>query len=144
MNSWTFNNKKDYYCTWINTTKSVSYNKWTYEKTGEPVSPSPTDEQIVEEILQHPDLEDKGFFEEMVAWTRRDAPKKLRGMLSNLYPWRTRLSKANADLSYVMLCKVVYMMGFRASETIEKRMILGPSNEWVRRYFEDFGSAIGN
>lgn len=41
-------------------------------------------------------------------------------------------------MSYERLCETVHSMGFRASDVLERRMILGPSNKWVRKYFEDF------
>lgn len=129
MNSWTFNYKPEH----------KNWNKWKYAATEGVAEVAKTEEETIEEVLRHPNLGDRGFFEEMVSWLRRDAPKKLRVVISNLYPWSTGLSKANADLSYERLCESVYSMGFRASEMIEKRMILGPSNEWVRKYFADFG-----
>lgn len=130
MSSWSFNNQ------------DPNWGKWVYQTkgSGDPTEwPSPPkDEQIIGEILEHSSLEDRGFFEDMVAWLRKDAPRKLRGMLQDLFPWTTGLSKASADLSYERLCEVVYRMGFRASEVLERRMVLGPSNKWVKKYFEDF------
>lgn len=126
----------------IDFSKDVNFGKWVFQpkESNESISvPTPlTDEQMIDEILGHPDLEDKGFFEDMVAWIRMDAPKKLRTMLTNLCPWTTGLGRASADLSYKMLCRVVYEMGFRASEVLERRMTLGQNNEWVRKYFGDF------
>lgn len=122
--------------------KNINFGKWTlhskdYDKAI-PVAPAPTDKEIIDEILQHPSLEDKGFFEDVVDWLRKDAPRKLRAFLNDLYPWTTALSKASADLSYGVLCEAVFRMGFRASERLEQRMMLGQNNEWVKKYFADF------
>lgn len=121
---------------WIN--KNVGDNnwgKWVYNAKGsaDPKPwPNPTsDEEMIKDIAIRAD--DPGFFEEMVEWFRRDAPKRLRSALRDLsYPMHM------GPVSYDRLCEVVYQVGFRASEALERRMILGPSNKWVRRYFEDF------
>lgn len=129
MSSWTYNNF-DY---------NKNFGTWVYDALNKnPATPAQTDKQIIESILEHPNLEDKGFFEDMVAWLRKDAPKKLGSVLNGLYYSGTGLGRANADLSYNNLCKMVYSAGFRASEVLERRMILGPTNEWVKKYFEDF------
>lgn len=96
------------------------------------------DEQIIDEIVHHPNLEDRGFFEDMVSWLRKYAPKHLRGTLEHLFPWTNVSSKSSADLSYERLCWAVYRTGFKASEILERRMILGPTNMWVKMYFKDF------
>lgn len=120
---------------WASAIKNKSFGKWLPQEPTGPVTEyvPVTDEQIIGEILDHPNLEDRGFFEDMVAWLRMDAPRRLRGMLEDLFPWKT-----SADFSYERLCEAVYRMGFRASKILERRMILGTSNEWVRKYFEDF------
>lgn len=122
--------------------KNINFGKWTYHSKDSdkaiPVAPPPTDKEIIEEILGHPNLEDRGFFEDVVNWLKEDAPRKLRGFLNDLYPWVTGLSKASADLSYETLCEAVFRMGFRASERLERRMTLGQTNDWVRKYFLDF------
>lgn len=133
------NNKYDK-TNWVK--KNSNFGKWTYHSKDSdkaiPVAPAPTDQEIIEEILQHPSLEDKGFFEDMVIWLKEDAPRKFRAILNDLYPWSTGLSKASADLSYETLCEAVFRVGFRATERLERRMILGQTNEWVRKYFADF------
>lgn len=130
MSSWSFNNQ------------DPNWGKWVYHSKGSKESgawPSPpTDDHMIKEILECRDLGERGFFEDLVAWLRKDAPRKLRGMLKNLFPWTTGLGGSLSDLSYERLCETVYSMGFRASDVLERRMILGPSNKWVRKYFEDF------
>lgn len=122
--------------------RNKNFGKWNYypkdSNKSVPVGQPPTTDSIIEEIRQHPGLEDRGFFDDVVSWLREDAPKKLRGFLHDLYPHTTGLSKASADLSYKTLCGAVYKAEFRASERLEQRMMLGSSNEWVRKYFADF------
>lgn len=122
--------------------KNVNFGKWTYHAKDSdkatPVPSPPTDEQMIEVILEHQYLEEKDFFLDMVEWLRNDAPKKLRTMLRELWPGNTITQRATANLDYERLCEVIYKMGFRASEILERRMTLGQNNEWVKKYFEDF------
>lgn len=144
MSSWTYNkddwqntpikktwdNKSDAIPDWFKkTTVSSNLGTWVYDATNSK-NPTLTDEQIIESILGYEGFKEKGFLQDIVAWLRRDAPKKLREALLQMYPLR--------NLTYKHLCEVVYKMGFRASEIIERRMILGETNEWVREYFKDF------
>jgi hypothetical protein len=112
-------------------TNEKNWEKWVYNAMGdkEPVMPALTDDRMIESILNH-DIEERGFFQEMVAWLRRCALKKLKVALLSIITKR--------DRTYEHLCEVVYKMGFRASDILERRMILGETNEWVRKYFKDF------
>jgi hypothetical protein len=84
---------------------------------------------MIKNLLPH--MEDKGMFTDIVDWLRKDAPKKLRGVLNGLYAHLP-------PVPYEHLCRIVYELGFRANEVVEGRMILGPNDEWVKKYFEDF------
>lgn len=117
--------------------KNINFGKWTYHSKDYdkaiPVAPAPTDKEIIDEILQHPSLEDKGFFEDVVDWLRKDAPRKLRAFLNGF-----KTSLLVSAPCYETLCEAVFRMGFRASERLEQRMMLGQNNEWVKKYFADF------
>lgn len=123
-NSWTYeNNKYKNLSTWTYTAKgSDKVQQWPKP---------PTDEEMIADVLSR--TEDKGFFEDMVAWLRMDAPRKIRKNLQELHP-----PMHTGPVAYDRLCEVLYQVGFRASEVLERRMALGPSNRWVRQYFEDF------
>lgn len=99
--------------------------------------PSATNELMIEDILNR--TEDKGFFNEMVEWLKKEAPKRLPFMLRELC-----LPMHPGSVSYDRLCEVLYQIGFRTSELIERRMILGPSNKWVAQYFIDFPIGSGD
>lgn len=88
-------------------------------------------EPDVEEIARR--SQDRGFFHDIVGWLGPNAPKRLKRLL-----WDLSLADA---VSYERLCKAVVSVEFRASEVIERRMALGPVNEWVRQYFRDFPPA---
>jgi hypothetical protein len=109
--------------------KYYNYGKWVKGATHQGSNPY-ADEAMIEEIL--PRTEDKGFFKEIVAWLKEWAPKKLRPALFELNGIK------RDPILYEWLCKIVYLMNFRASRNLERRMLLGPSNKWVRKYFEDF------
>lgn len=109
---------------------AVGSNYYPYNPVKE-AGPPPTDEEMIKDILSR--AEDGGFFKDMVEWLRRDAPRKLRKALNELRP-----PMHKGPVAYDRLCEVLYQVGFRASEILERRMILGPSNDWVQRYFEDF------
>lgn len=134
-NNWasTFN---EYVTKWenANVSSNKNFSKWVFQPTGTeertPVPPPPSDEELIEKLI--PRMEDKGMFKDIVAWLRKDAPKRLRGALNNLN------SPLVTSISYETLCRTVYEMHFRASEVIERRMILGEGNQWTKRYFEDF------
>lgn len=127
----TWENRIDAVPEWFK--KTVSSNNWGewFDNSNNTQNPL-TDEQMVKSILDHEYFEEKGFFQDIVAWLRRNAPKKLWEALLWIYPLR------HAKLTYKHLCELVYRMGFKASEIIERRMILGETNEWVREYFKDF------
>lgn len=125
MSTWTYNDYE----------KDKNWGKWTYTAKGsdkaQPWPKPPTDEEMIADILSR--TEDEGFFSDMVAWLRMDAPKKLRWTLQELNP-----PMHTGPVAYERLCEVLYQVGFRASEMLERRMALGPTNAWVRKYFEDF------
>ena len=129
---------------WMGSSKG----RWMFQPKGGgepiPVMPPPTDEQMICAIIEHQHLEDKDFFREIVDWLRRDAPRKLRWTLQELWPGDSGLARASADLSYGRLCEVVYKLGFRTSEAIEGRMMLETPNDWVKKYFEDFPNVQSN
>jgi hypothetical protein len=86
---------------------------------------------MIEDVMSR--TEDRGFFRDMVEWLRKDAPKRLRSILGEFVsPMHT------GPVAYDRLCEVLCQIGFRTSELIERRMILGPSNRWVVEYFDDF------
>lgn len=136
-NTYTFNpdniNIKNSF-TWENTSTSKDFGKWTFVSHNNPpveVPPPPSNEEMTGRILPH--MEDKGMFTDIVDWLRKDAPKKLRSVLNGLDEHRVL-----PPVPYEYLCRVVYELGFRASDILESRMILGPNNEWVKKYFADF------
>lgn len=127
--TWTINNIDPKYTWETNWSKTNSINgipSITVTSTDDQ-----TDESMIEEILGRTD--DQGFFKDLVSWLSVDAPKKVRRTLKEFAsPMHTGI------ITYERLCEVVYRIGFRASELIERRMILGPSNQWVAEYFKDF------
>lgn len=90
----------------------------------------PTNEKMIEEILER--AESKEFFRDIVLWLTHNAPKKLRPALQELYGIKRDI------IFYAWFCEIIYLMNFRASERLEKHMILGQANKWVRKYFADF------
>lgn len=124
MSNWILNNFE----------KDKNWGKWTYTAKGSDPQPwpsPPSEEEMIKDILSR--VEDEGFFNDMVAWLRSDAPRKLRPTLRELCaPMHT------GPVAYDRLCEVLCQIGFRASEMLEKRMALGPTNVWVRKYFEEF------
>jgi hypothetical protein len=133
--SWTINNMNSEY-TWE--IKSKDY-KWpttvatipgvTVASTYFEPLPSPTEESMIEDIMNR--TEDRGFFKDVVDWLDKEAPRRLQSVLKELY-------SHVGSVTYDLLCEVLYRIGFRTSELIERRMILGPSNNWVAEYFKDF------
>lgn len=109
------------------------FGKWTKNTTTTSnilESICPPNEKMIEEILER--AEDKEFFREIVLWLTNNAPKKLRSALQELYGIKRDI------ILYAWFCKIVYLMNFRANEKLEQHMILGQTNEWVRKYFTDF------
>ena len=94
-------------------------------------TPPPLEEEMIEKIISN--NEDCGFFQDVLNWLRKVAPKKVAFFIRELY-----LSRSSDLYSYKKMCELVYKLGFRTTDIIEKRMILGPSNEWVKEYFKDF------
>lgn len=94
-------------------------------------TPPPLEEEMIEKIISN--TGDRGFFQDILDWLRKVAPKKVSFFIRDLY-----LSRSGDLYSYEKMCELVYKLGFRANDVIEKRMILSPSNEWVKSYFKDF------
>lgn len=114
-----------------NTVTTTTIPGVTVASTSFQFPPPATNESMIDDIMNR--TEDKGFFKDMVEWLKKDAPKRLSGMLKELVsPMHT------GTVAYDRLCEVLYQIGFKTSEPIERRMILGPSNEWVKKYFADF------
>ena len=120
--------------TWENIKPDNNYGKWVFEgnEFADPV-PKVTEQSMMEDILLR--TEDEGFFRDILDWLQNMAPKKIRRLLN-------RLSGEPGKISYESMCESVYQFGFRASEILERRMILGPANKWVRMYFEDFPRSL--
>lgn len=91
----------------------------------------PSEEELIECVA--PNIEDVGFFKDILDWLRKTAPRKIMFFLRELY-----LHKPSKMHSYEKMCELIYKMGFRTSEIVENRMILGPKNKWVQEYFKDF------
>lgn len=112
-----------------------NYGKWVRETQATPSegvieAVYYTDERMIEDILER--TEDKEFFREVVAWLKHDSPKKLRPALQELHGVR------QSPIKYEWMCELIYNLNFRASEKLEHMMILGQTNEWVKKYFGDF------
>jgi hypothetical protein len=135
-------------CTWDNAFKITNTIVGTYNHTWEnknnwikvdsttipfpqPTPLPPTDDQLAYELLSR--VSDSGFFEDCLRWLKSSAPRKLRSFLDRLC-----LPMHKSFVSYEALCEAVYLLGFRADEVIERRMILGVTNKWVQLYFQDF------
>lgn len=108
--------------------------KWVHdqEKIKKTSPPEPSEQEMIEKILTG--IDDEGFFRDILDWLKKMAPKKVPRFLEELYiPINSGLT-----CSYDGLCEIVYKLGFKASETLEHRMILGANNKWVQEYFKDF------
>lgn len=117
-----------------------NYGKWlpdttTIESQIKPSEPAPTLESMIKDIQTR--VKDKGFFDDMVEWLRKNAPRKLYNALHELSP-----PMHMGPVFYERLCEVLYHVGFRASERLERRLILGPVNRWVQEYFKDFSAGM--
>lgn len=132
---WNNNNfEKENIKTWDMVSKSNSitwggnvndFGKWA-------IGWEPTEQEMIEKILTG--IDDEGFFRDILDWLKKMAPKKVPRFLEELYiPINSGLT-----YSYESLCEIVYKFGFRASEVVERRMILGTNNKWVQDYFKDF------
>jgi hypothetical protein len=117
--------------TWSNS-GSGYFEKWIEAESKKTL---PTEQEMIKKILTG--VEDVGFFKDILDWLKKMAPKRVPRFLEELY---IPLQGDNPGLfcSYESLCEIVYKFGFKASETIEKRMILGSNNKWVQEYFRDF------
>lgn len=107
-------------------TGGVGSNYYPYNPVKKAVPPA-TEEEMIKDILSRTD--ERGFFEDMVDWLRRDAPRRLQKALKELHA---------GSVAYDRLCEVLYHTWFRTTERLERRMMLGPANEWVQKYFKDF------
>lgn len=120
---------------WVVKNTNKDSGRWTYTAMGsdevKPWPKPPTDEEMIKDIVSR--VEDEGFFRDMVSWLRDDAPRKLRKTLQEL-----QAPMHVGPVAYDRLCEAIYQLGFRASGVLERRMILGPNNKWVEKYFEDF------
>jgi hypothetical protein len=92
--------------------------------------------EMLSDVLSR--TEDVGFVEDIVSWLQGCAPRKIYGFLKEL-----TFPMSGGFVSYELLCERVYELGFhelglRANEIIERRMVFGPSNKWVKLYFEEF------
>ena len=88
---------------------------------------------MIDDIMNR--TEDQGFFKDVVDWLSKEAPRILLNTLEQLC--------YAGPVTYSRLCEFLYDIGFRTSELIERRMILGPSNKWVVEYFKDFPLGSG-
>lgn len=126
------NNIKNKYTYETKTYNNYYFGKWMKNIELELPQPKILEEEMIKEILSK--VEDKGFFNDILNWLRQMAPKKIDYFLNQMYfPIKSGLC-----FSYESMCKIVYQLGFRANEIIERRMILGDNNEWVQKYFKDF------
>ncbi len=110
---------------------------WEYKNTtwtsnpAQPAQPALTDEQMLQKISSC--VRDEGFFRDAIDWLKSSAPRKVRPFMQDLC-----FSFHNSPITYEGLCEAVYKLGFRATEVLERRMILGSANKWVQLYFKDF------
>ena len=137
--TWTLNSSDPKY-TWE--IKSQAFHKWPTTVTTATTIPgvtvaatqsSPTKESMMDDIMNR--TEDQGFFKDVVDWLSKEAPRILQNTLEQLC--------YAGPVTYNRLCEFLYDIGFRTSELIERRMILGPSNKWVVEYFKDFPLGSG-
>lgn len=91
-----------------------------------------TEDELIAKILEKTD--EKDFFKDIVKWMSHImAPTKRRQIIDDIRGWaRTR------RLSHSDFCMHIFSSRIRASKPLENRMMLGDSNEWVKKYFENF------
>jgi hypothetical protein len=130
LNSW---NKNCYskIKSWGDLYNSKVYGEWKNISNKQPFGSLPTNDEMAKSVLSR--VEDRGFFDDCLDWLKSHAPRKIRVFLKGLCP-----SDSPARVTYDDLCRAVYNLGFRTSEILERRMILGPANRWVQDYFKDF------
>lgn len=128
-NNWYYKYDNTNTYTWDNLQKDNNYGSWAFsgKKNASPFGDLPTNDEMKKVILER--VEDEGFFLDCLEWLGKMAPRKVRVFLKRLYDDR---------ITYDDLCEAVQQMGFRTSEILERRMILGPTNKWVQEYFKDF------
>ena len=97
-----------------------------YEREFEEKNDKRASDQLIQSTILG--AKEQAFVTEIVNWMRHSAPAKLT--TSFVF----RLKNINRE----QLCGMVYGLQFRASEMVENIMLLGPSNDFVRRYFADF------
>ena len=111
---------------------SIKKQTWTYQGTWSKNEERHISvEEFIAKILEN--NEDPGFFRDILDWLKNMAPKKIYPFVKELYS-----SSKLGFCSYEKMCELIYRLEFKANELIETRMILGPNNKWVRKYFEDF------
>lgn len=106
--------------------------KWNIMGGGDkirPFSALPTNDEMKKSVLSR--TNEESFVQDILDWLVEMAPRKIRSFLKRLCSHETKIT-------HVDLCESIYAMGFRASEVLERRMILGEANEWVQLYFKDF------
>lgn len=95
-----------------------------------------TDEELIAKILEKTD--EKEFFKDIVKWMCHVlAPTKRRQIIEDIRGW-SRTSAATRRLSHSDFCMFIFSSRIRASKPLENRMLLGESNEWTKKYFENF------
>ena len=95
-----------------------------------------TEDELIAKILDKTD--EKEFFKDIVKWICHVlAPTKRRQIIEDIRGW-SRTAAATRRLSHSDFCMFIFSSRIRASELLESRMLLGESNEWVKKYFENF------
>lgn len=95
-----------------------------------------TEDELIAKILDKTD--EKEFFKDIVKWMRHVlAPTKRRQMIEDIRGW-SRTTAATRRLSHSDFCMFIFSSRIRASKPLENRMLLGESNEWAKKYFENF------
>ena len=92
------------------------------------------EENRLAEVRRRVLASDVDFLEDVLAWLSSHAPRRLGEFLRDLcYPHHPP-----NGISHEVLCEAIWKFRFRANGVIERRMILGDANKWVRLYFEEF------
>lgn len=91
-----------------------------------------TDEELIAKILEKTD--EKEFFKDIVKWMCHVlAPTKRRQIIEDIrgYAYTRRLSHSD-------FCMFIFSSRIRTSKPLENRMLLGESNRWAKKCFENF------
>jgi hypothetical protein len=119
---------------WWKSYMKMEYKNWEYiGKHYDEILSNKTSSssEMLSDVLSRTD--ERGFVEDIMSWLQTCAPRKIYGFLKEL-----TFPMSGGFISYELLCERVYELGFRANEIIERRMVLAPSNKWVKLYFEEF------